>query len=226
MMDGVMPSFGAAESASPNDAPRQGSGKGPTARQQASQTGPERGESSTAAHEAHAGGVLTEWLAHYDDPVAPGQPQHHLDEIPTSRMPPARPEPPRDPAAELVLKVQELTAALNARGAEAAAQHVLEQRVGDARGHPLQREPGELHLLERGVVDRQAGMCLLCHRGPFPEERFQGDLAPNLAGAGARWTVPQLRLRIADSSRLNPATIMPSYYRTEGLTRVAPAHAG
>jgi [acyl-carrier-protein] S-malonyltransferase len=23
---------------------------------------------------AHAAGVLTEWLAHYDDPVAPGQP--------------------------------------------------------------------------------------------------------------------------------------------------------
>jgi sulfur-oxidizing protein SoxX len=76
------------------------------------------------------------------------------------------------------------------------------------------------------VADRQVGLCLLCHAAPIPEERFQGDLAPDLAGAGARWTVPQLRLRIADSSRLNPATIMPSYFRTDGLSRVAPNYAG
>jgi sulfur-oxidizing protein SoxX len=36
----------------------------------------------------------------------------------------------------------------------------------------------------------------------------------------------QIRLRIADSSRVNPDTIMPAYYRTEGLTRVAPAYRG
>jgi sulfur-oxidizing protein SoxX len=53
---------------------------------------------------------------------------------------------------------------------------------------------------------------------------FQGNLAPDLRGAGARWTAAQLRLRIVDSSRINPATIMPSYHRTEGLTRVAPAY--
>ena len=76
------------------------------------------------------------------------------------------------------------------------------------------------------VANRQVGLCLLCHTAPIPEEPFQGDLAPSLAGAGARWTIPQLRLRIADSSRLNPATIMPSYFRTEGLQRVAPTHQG
>ena len=76
------------------------------------------------------------------------------------------------------------------------------------------------------VADRHVGLCLLCHSAPIPEERFQGDLAPSLAGAGARWTVPQLRQRIADSARVNPQTIMPSYFRTEGLARVAPAHAG
>ena len=76
------------------------------------------------------------------------------------------------------------------------------------------------------VASRQVGLCLLCHRGPFPEERFQGDLAPDLRGAGRRWTEGQLRLRLVDSSRVNPATIMPSYHRTEGLTRVAPAFRG
>jgi len=76
------------------------------------------------------------------------------------------------------------------------------------------------------VADRQTGLCLLCHTAPIAEERFQGDLAPPLDGAGARWTVPQLRLRIADSSRLNPASIMPAYFRSDGLTRVAPAYQG
>ena len=73
------------------------------------------------------------------------------------------------------------------------------------------------------VVNRQVGLCLLCHSGPFPEERFQGNLAPDLTGAGTRASEGQLRLRIVDSGRINPATIMPAYHRTEGLARVAPA---
>ena len=76
------------------------------------------------------------------------------------------------------------------------------------------------------VANRQVGLCLLCHSGPFPEERFQGNLAPDLRGAGSRSNEGQLRLRIVDSSRVNPTTIMPAYHRTEGLTRVAPAFRG
>jgi L-cysteine S-thiosulfotransferase len=82
---------------------------------------------------------------------------------------------------------------------------------------------------ERGraiVVNRQVGLCLLCHTGPFPEERFQGTLAPDLKGAGARSSEGQLRLRIVDASRLKPDTIMPPYYRVDGLERVAPAFQG
>lgn len=76
------------------------------------------------------------------------------------------------------------------------------------------------------VVNRRVGLCLLCHSGPFPEERFQGDLAPDLGGVGGRLSEGQLRLRMVDSGRANAATIMPAYYRTEGLTRVAPAYQG
>ena len=71
------------------------------------------------------------------------------------------------------------------------------------------------------VANRQAGLCLLCHSGPLPEERFQGNLAPSLAGAGSRWTEDQLRQRIMDSRQLNPESIMPAYAKTEGLTRVS-----
>ena len=76
------------------------------------------------------------------------------------------------------------------------------------------------------MAKRQVGLCLLCHSGPFPEERLQGDLAPDLTGVGARLSEGQIRQRMVDSTKLNPQTIMPAYYRTEGLTRVAPAFRG
>ena len=76
------------------------------------------------------------------------------------------------------------------------------------------------------VANRQQGLCLLCHSGPIPEERFQGNLAPDLRGVGARLSEGQIRQRLVDPSRANPKTIMPAYYRTEGLDRVAPALRG
>ena len=100
----------------------------------------------------------------------------------------------------------------------AHGQDALPESLTGAKGDPARG---------RGIVaSRQVGLCLLCHGGPFPEERFQGNLAPDLRGAGTRSSEAQLRLRIADSSRINPATIMPAYHRTEGLARVAPAWRG
>ena len=91
---------------------------------------------------------------------------------------------------------------------------------------PLTGERGDAARGRAIVADRSIGLCLLCHSGPFPEERFQGDLAPDLRGAGARLSEGQLRLRIVDSSRVNPATIMPPYFQADGLNRVAPAFKG
>ena len=75
------------------------------------------------------------------------------------------------------------------------------------------------------VAKRQVGLCLLRHSGPFPEERFQGDLAPDLRSA-ARLSEGQIRQRIVDSTKVNPQSIMPAYYRSEGLERVAPVYRG
>ena len=99
----------------------------------------------------------------------------------------------------------------------AAAQQV----VGDAIPASLTGQLGDAARGRAIVANRSVGLCLLCHSGPIAEERFQGDLAPSLAGAGSRWSVGQLRLRIADGARLNADTIMPPYYRTTGLHRVA-----
>ena len=98
--------------------------------------------------------------------------------------------------------------------------------VGDGIPQPLAAAPGDPARGRAIVASRTVGLCLLCHAGPIAEERFQGTLAPSLAGAGGRWSVAQLRLRIVDAARLNPDTIMPPYHRTSGLRRVAGPYAG
>ena len=80
------------------------------------------------------------------------------------------------------------------------------------------------------LAAREPANCILCHTAPADLAsagvRFSGNLAPSLDGAGSRWTAEQLRLRLVDSRRLNPQTIMPSYYRSEGLVEVAAAFRG
>jgi L-cysteine S-thiosulfotransferase len=76
------------------------------------------------------------------------------------------------------------------------------------------------------VANRQRGLCLLCHSGPIPEERFQGNLAPSLAGAGSRSTEGEIRLRMVDSRRVNPESVMPAYHAEDGLNRVGRSFAG
>jgi sulfur-oxidizing protein SoxX len=85
---------------------------------------------------------------------------------------------------------------------------------------PLTTAPGDPVRGRAVVVSRETGLCLLCHAGPFPEAPFQGDLAPSLAGVGARLDAAALRLRMVDSRRVNPDTIMPPYFSLDGLTRV------
>jgi sulfur-oxidizing protein SoxX len=97
--------------------------------------------------------------------------------------------------------------------------------AGDTIPESLTGAPGDA-AHGRALVLERTSTCILCHSGPFPEEKFQGDLAPSLAGAGSRWSAGQLRLRLVAASRLNPATIMPSYYRVEGLDRVGAAWRG
>jgi len=91
---------------------------------------------------------------------------------------------------------------------------------------PLSGAKGDPQRGRAIVANRQVGLCLLCHSGPVPEERFQGNLAPDLRGVGSRLTEGEIRLRLVDPARANPQTIMPAYYRTEGLTRVGPSYRG
>lgn len=98
--------------------------------------------------------------------------------------------------------------------------------TGDSIFESLSTEPGDPRRGRSIVASRQTGLCLLCHSGPFPEERFQGNLAPELKASVARLNGPQLRARIVNAAHFNPQTIMPAYYQASHLNRVAPKFAG
>ncbi len=119
-----------------------------------------------------------------------------------------------------------LATAVLAVACAAAVQAAELTVVGDAIPQALTRTAGDAARGREIVASRQTGLCLLCHTGPFPEDRFQGNLAPDLVGAGTRWSEGQLRLRISDAQRLNPQTLMPAYHRSTGLQRVAPSWQG
>jgi sulfur-oxidizing protein SoxX len=111
-----------------------------------------------------------------------------------------------------------------ASGSEPAAPLVSFRVVGDAIPAPLVTDPPPDAARGRAIVTGRDANCILCHA--VPGVQFTGDLAPSLAGTGARWSAGQLRLRLVDSTRLNPETIMPAYYRVSGLRQVAAAYAG
>ena len=77
----------------------------------------------------------------------------------------------------------------------------------------------------RTIVVNRESTCLLCHSGPFPEEKFQGNLGPDLAGTGSRWSEGQLRLRTRRCRSAEPgddyAALLPRRGADPGQSRLA-----
>jgi sulfur-oxidizing protein SoxX len=98
--------------------------------------------------------------------------------------------------------------------------------VGDGIPQPLGAAAGDVARGRALIVAREDANCVLCHAISDPGVRFSGNVGPSLDGVGRRLSTAQLRLAIVDSLRLHPSTIMPSYYRIDGLDRVASAYRG
>ncbi|WP_048436850.1 sulfur oxidation c-type cytochrome SoxX, partial [Methylobacterium platani] len=96
--------------------------------------------------------------------------------------------------------------------------------VGDAIPQPLDGRTGDAARGRAVAVDSRKGLCPLCHTG-LGGTAPAGDLGPDLSEVGARLSAGRLRLRLVDGRALNPETLMPSYYRTDGA-RVASAWRG
>jgi sulfur-oxidizing protein SoxX len=98
--------------------------------------------------------------------------------------------------------------------------------IGDTIPEAIGGAKGDAARGRALIVGRESANCILCHALPGPDVRFSGNVGPSLAGIARALSIAQLRLRVVDDMRVNPDTIMPSYYRVEGFDRVASAYRG
>jgi sulfur-oxidizing protein SoxX len=140
-------------------------------------------------------------------------------------MPGSRPSPAKCSAEAGAALLAGVLTAGTVLAAETEA--LMPYRIdGDRIEASLTGRPGDPARGRQVVADRQVGLCLLCHAAPIPEERFQGNIGPDLRGVGARLSDGQIRLRLVDAAGLAPDTVMPSYYVVEGRNRVGQAWRG
>jgi len=125
------------------------------------------------------------------------------------------------PVAVLALVASNAMNSTSAGGAGVASYRI----AGDGIPEALSPAPGDVQRGRALVVARDAANCVLCHALPEAALRFAGDIGPSLAGVGRRLSQAQLRLRVVDYQRVNPASAMPSYHRVDGLTNVAARYA-
>ncbi len=80
---------------------------------------------------------------------------------------------------------------------------------------------------EAVVINRVQGNCLACHVvTALAREPFHGNTGPTLDGVAGRLSEGEIRLRLVDGTKVNPETMMPSFYRVEGFNRVLPNFRG
>ncbi|WP_404383460.1 sulfur oxidation c-type cytochrome SoxX [Caenispirillum salinarum] len=115
-----------------------------------------------------------------------------------------------------------------ALAAPAQAADLVDYKVVDDWTIPesLTGQPGDPVNGKVVAVDRKLGNCLSCHKMPVPEEQFHGETGPSLWGVGNRYEPEHLRLRLVDSKVINPETMMPAFYRVEGLHMVKDSFEG
>ena len=82
---------------------------------------------------------------------------------------------------------------------------------------------------EELIAARKKGNCFACHeiaklsvkvRSNPKKYADMGKIGPRLDGVASRYTEGELRMLLVNSKKVFPETIMPSFYRADGLTRV------
>lgn len=76
-------------------------------------------------------------------------------------------------------------------------------------------------------INRKLGNCLGCHAViELEAEPFHGEVGPPLDGVADIYGEGELRLRVVNPKIVNPDTIMPGFYVSDGLHRVAEKFQG
>ena len=123
---------------------------------------------------------------------------------------------------KLLVRAVVLAAGLGVIAAQAQSLVPYKVEAGEIRG-PL-AGAGDAARGRAVVLSRESGNCYLCHAVPDAGDAPLGNIGPSLAGVGSRATIGQLRLRVVDSARINAKSVMPAYYKVDGLRQVAAAY--
>jgi L-cysteine S-thiosulfotransferase len=93
---------------------------------------------------------------------------------------------------------------------------------------PLTGKSGDPKEGEKVVVERRLGNCLSCHEiDALRREEFHGDVGPSLDGVAGRWDTGMLRMIVVNAKKVfGEETVMPAFYRVDGLNRVRPEFLG
>lgn len=109
------------------------------------------------------------------------------------------------------------------------AEDVVDYEIVDDESIPtsLTGSAGDPDKGRLTFIDRKLGNCLGCHGVTELEaEPFHGEVGPPLDGIGDVYGEGELRLRVVNPKVVNPETIMPGFYVTEGLHQVAEKFQG
>ncbi|MBO6522044.1 MAG: sulfur oxidation c-type cytochrome SoxX [Rhodospirillales bacterium] len=103
-----------------------------------------------------------------------------------------------------------------------ADDHLVKYEVVDyGIAKSLTGKAGDPAAGEKAFVNRKQGNCLACHQvTKLSAHPFHGEIGPSLDGVAERYEEPQLRLQVVNAKAINPDTIMPAFYRTDGFHRV------
>ncbi|RTM14323.1 MAG: sulfur oxidation c-type cytochrome SoxX [Bradyrhizobiaceae bacterium] len=99
--------------------------------------------------------------------------------------------------------------------------------VNDSLPKSLTGAPGDAAAGKKVFLTRTLGNCLACHQvTSLKSEEFHGEFGPSLDGVAGRYSEAQLRLIVADPKRIFTNTVMPAFFRNDGLSRVRPQFVG
>lgn len=125
------------------------------------------------------------------------------------------------------------TPAIPAPSAPAQSPRLIAYETAEENGvaaiqKPLTDAPGDPKAGAKVLVNRRQGNCLGCHEvSALKGEEFHGELGPPLDGVASRWSSAQLRMIVVNPKKVFTAdTVMPAFYRVDGLHRVRPEFEG
>lgn len=116
-----------------------------------------------------------------------------------------------------------VAAGIGAASAQSPAPAVLANYEihNGAIAQPLTGKPGDPKKGREVAAGRTLGNCLACHVvSALANEPFHGNVAPSLDGVAGRLSEGEIRLRLVDPTKVNPDSMMPPFYRIDGLNRV------